>query len=88
MLTDANEIMDLVKNGDSLGCSYHALIEFMLSRNMDLAKRKVRNLNFRRVKFQLLKKLQERSPGELSLEIKEASELAALQGHISYNKEL
>lgn len=78
LLIDADKIMERVKNGDSLGCSDHVLTQFALSRNMDLTKRKVRNLNFRGVKFQLLKNLQEWPPGELSLEMRETSDLAAL----------
>lgn len=35
----------------SLGCSDHALAEFLISRNTWLAENKVRTLNFRRVNF-------------------------------------
>lgn len=55
MLTTADELIKEVKIGGSLGCSNHALMEFLISRNMGLAKSKVRIPNFRRVNFQLLK---------------------------------
>lgn len=40
-----------------LCCNNHALIEFVIQRNIGLAKSVVRTLNFRRAKFQLLKEL-------------------------------
>jgi len=41
----------------SLGCNDHTLVEFVILRNAGLAKSRVRTLNFRREKFQLLKQL-------------------------------
>lgn len=40
-----------MRTGGSLGCSDHALAEFLISRNTGLAENKVRTLNFRRVNF-------------------------------------
>jgi len=55
VLTDMEEIIKEVKIGDSLGCSDHALVEFMISRNVGLAKCGVRTPNFRRVNSRLFK---------------------------------
>ena len=38
VLTSAREIIKEVKIGSSLGCSDQALVKFVISRNMDLAK--------------------------------------------------
>ncbi len=58
MLTNAaEESVRGVKAGGSLGCSDHALVEFVILRNAGLAKSRVRTLNFRRAKFWLLKEL-------------------------------
>ena len=46
-----------VKIGDSLGCSEHALVGFVIWRNAGLTKSRVRTLSFRRAKFHLLKEL-------------------------------
>ena len=43
--------------GGKLGCSDHALVEFVILRNAFLAKSRVRTLNFRRAKFHLLREL-------------------------------
>jgi len=43
--------------GGNLGYSDHVLVEFVISRNLGLAKSRVRALNFRRVKFMLFKEL-------------------------------
>jgi len=51
------EIIKGVKIGGSLGCSDHALVEFVTSRNVSLAKSGVRTLNFRRDNFKLFKEL-------------------------------
>ena len=56
VLTNAESFRD-VKIGGSLGCSDHALVEFVIWRNAGLAKSRVRILNFRRVNFWLLKEL-------------------------------
>ena len=49
--TNAEEIIKEVKIGGSLGCSEHALVEFVISRNMSLVKSRVRILNFKRMNF-------------------------------------
>ena len=46
-----------VKIGDSLGCSEHALVGFVIWRNAGLAKSRGRTLNFKRAKFQLLEEV-------------------------------
>lgn len=43
--------------GSCLGCSNHALVELVISRNMGLAKSQVRTMNFRKVIFQLFKEI-------------------------------
>lgn len=55
LLTSAEEMIKGVNAGDSLGCSDHALVEFMISRNVGLAKCGVRTPNFRRVNSRLFK---------------------------------
>lgn len=57
-----NKLIKQVKTGGSLGCSDHALTEFVVLGNMDLAKSKVRTLNFERPNFQLFKDLVDRIP--------------------------
>ena len=57
MLTNAEETVKDTKTGSSLGCSAHALVEFVILRNIGLAKNGVRILNFRRADFRLFKKL-------------------------------
>lgn len=65
VLTNAAEYIEEVKIRGSLGCSSHTLVEFMILRNTNLAKTKVRTLNFRRVNFQLFKELVDGIPWEL-----------------------
>ena len=43
--------------GGSLGCSDHALVEFVILKNAGLAKSRARTLCFRRANFRLLKEL-------------------------------
>ena len=57
MLTNAEESIREVKIGGSLGCSDHALMEFVILKNAGLAKSRARTLCFRRAKFRLLKEL-------------------------------
>ena len=66
LLTNAVEITEGVKVGGSLGCSDHALVKFVILRNVGLAKRVVRTLNFGKANFICWP----RSPGTLSLETK------------------
>jgi len=51
VLSHAEEMVREVKVGGSVGCSSHALVEFVVSRNVGLAKSGVKTLNFRRVNF-------------------------------------
>lgn len=46
VLTNTDELLKEAEIGGCLGCSNHALVEFMTSRNMGLAKSKDRALNF------------------------------------------
>lgn len=57
VITNTAELIKEVKIGGSLSCSDHTLAEFVISRDMGLAKSKVRTLNFRRTNFQLFKEL-------------------------------
>ena len=57
VLTNVEEIIKDLKMGGGLGCSDHALVEFMILRNVDLAKSGVRTLKFRRANFRLCKEL-------------------------------
>ena len=52
VLTNAEENIREVKTGGSLGCSVHALMEFVIWRNAGLSKIRVKTLI-----FQLLKEL-------------------------------
>ena len=53
LLTNAEEIIKGVKVGGCLGCSDHALVEFVISRDVGLAKSGVKTLNFGRANFKL-----------------------------------
>ena len=53
VLTNAEERVREVKTGGSLGCSDHALLEFLILKNVGLAKSRDRTLYFRRAKFWL-----------------------------------
>ena len=44
MLTNEEESIREVKNGDSLDCSDHALVEFLILKNAGLAKSRARTL--------------------------------------------
>ena len=57
VFTNVDELIKEVKTGGSLGCSDHALAEFVILRDMSLAKSKVRTLSFRRANLQLFKEL-------------------------------
>ena len=67
MLTSVEEIMTEVKIRGSLGCSDHALAEFMISRKMGLTKSRGRTLNFRRANFRLFRKLFDEIHSEMIL---------------------
>ena len=51
VLTNAEESIREVKIGGSLGCSDHALVEFVILKNVGLAKSRTRTLCFRRANF-------------------------------------
>ena len=67
MLTNEEESIRDVKIGGSLGCSDHALVEFVILKNAGLAKSKARTPCFRRAKFRLLKELLSGIPWETVL---------------------
>ena len=67
MCTSAEESIRDVKTGGSLGCSDHALLEFLILKNVGLAKSSARTLCFRRANFRLLKELLSGIPGETVL---------------------
>ena len=67
MLTNANELIGDISIGGCLGCSDRAIAEFMLWRNMRQAKSNIRVLNFRKAKFQLFRKLVNKTPWETAL---------------------
>lgn len=56
VLTNEDSIRD-TKIGGSLGCSDHALVEFVILKNAGLAKSRAKTLCFRRANFWLLKEL-------------------------------
>ena len=47
MLTNAGELIKDIKIRGSLSCNDHALVEFMISRNMGWAKSRVKTLNLK-----------------------------------------
>lgn len=61
MLTNVDELNEEVKTGGGLGCSEHALVEFIISMDMGLEKHKVSNLNFQ-ANFKLFKDLGDEIP--------------------------
>ena len=67
MLTNEEKRIRDVKIGGSLGCSDHALVEFVILKNAGLAKSRARTLCFRRANFRLLKELVSGITWKLSL---------------------
>ena len=57
LLTNGNQFSKEIEIGGSLGCSDLTLVEFVISRNMGLAKCGVMTLNFKRVNIRLFKEL-------------------------------
>lgn len=57
VLTSVDEFIKEVKTGGNPGCSDHALLEFVMLRNIGLKKSTVRTLNFLKVKFKIFKNL-------------------------------
>ncbi|KAK4830768.1 hypothetical protein QYF61_013257 [Mycteria americana] len=74
MVTNTSGLISDVKIRGSLGCSDHALVEFVVLRDMGQVKSKVRTLNFRKEKFQLFKELFNRTPWETALRDKGAEQ--------------
>lgn len=62
LLTNTDELIREVKTGGILGCSDHALLELMISRDIGQAKRIVKTLNLRKENFQLFKGLVDGTP--------------------------
>jgi len=57
LVTNTSELRSDVKIRGILGCSEHALVEVAVLRDVGQTKSKVRTLNFREAKFQLVKGL-------------------------------
>lgn len=55
VLSGVDELIKDFKIGGSLGWSDQILVEFVILRNIDLKKSKLRTLNFCRVTFQIFK---------------------------------
>jgi len=67
VLSNVEESIKEVKTGGSLGCSGHALIEFVILRNMGHVRSGTRTLNCRRANFRLFKELLDEIPWEIVL---------------------
>ncbi|XP_048788476.1 uncharacterized protein LOC125687389 [Lagopus muta] len=74
LLTNAEEIIKGVKVGGCLGSSDHALVEFVISSDVGLAKSRTRTLNFRRADFKLLNGLLAKIPWRAALKDKDVEE--------------
>lgn len=55
VLSSVEELIKEVKTGGTLGCSDHALLEFVVSGNKVLVRSRVGTLNFRKVNVRLFK---------------------------------
>ena len=64
-LTNANELISDIRTGGCPGCSDHAIVEFMLQRDMRQPKSKIRALNCRKADFQLFRELVNKTPWEI-----------------------
>ena len=73
-LTNAEEIIKGVNVGGSRGCSNHGLVEFVISRDVGLAKSGVRTLNFGRANFKLFNGLLAKIPWDAVLKEKDVEE--------------
>ena len=78
LLTSANELIGDIRIGGCLGCSKHAMIEFMLQRDMRQGKSKIRKLNFRKAKFQLFRELVNKMPSWVRFQSRAGSSLRRL----------
>jgi len=63
-LTSANELIGGIRTGGCLGCSDHAMVEFVLRKDMKQVKSKISMLNFRKDKFELFSEFVNRTPWE------------------------
>ena len=66
--------LKVLKVGGSLGCSDHALVEFVISRDVGLSKGGVRTLNFGRANFKLFNGLLAKIPWNAVLKDKDVEE--------------
>jgi len=57
LLISAEEIIKQFKIEGDLACSNFALVEFVISRNMGLAKSRVKTMKFKRANFHLFKEV-------------------------------
>jgi len=55
LLISANELIGDIRIGGCLGSSNHAMVEFMLRRDLRWAKSNIRMLKFRKANFQLFR---------------------------------
>ena len=62
MTTNEEGIIKEVKVRGNLVCSSHALVKFVMLKNMGLAKSRIWTLNFREAKFQQFKELVDEVP--------------------------
>ena len=74
LLTSAEEIIKDVNVGGSLGCNDRALVEFVISRDVGLAKSGFRILNFGRANFKLFNGLLAKIPWDAVLKDKDVEE--------------
>ena len=84
VLTNAEEIIKGIKTEGSRGCSDWDLVEVEISRNMGLAKSRIRTLNFGRANFRLFKELLDEISWEAVLREKGAEESCLLSRSISF----
>lgn len=78
MVTNICELSGDVKVGGSLNGSDHALMEFLVLRDMDKVYSIVRSLNFRKANFSSSRRYSIGSPGRLTSGTRSSSELAGL----------
>jgi len=64
LLTNANEMIGDIWMRGCLGCSDHAMVEFMLLRDMRQSKSKIGTQNFRKANF---RELVDKAPSETVL---------------------
>jgi len=61
LLIIVSELIGDIRIGGCLGCSDHAMVEFVLWRDMRQVKSKIKKLNFRKANFQLFSELVKKS---------------------------